>query len=795
MSRSGPTPRKKRLLVLTPRMPFPFHSGERWVLALLKHLSPRYEISLFTFLSSDDLNAVAYSLRLEKDGLCRVHALAAPPARGQGVGDDCPDAIRPFYSASARSELRRIVAENPPDVVHIHFMEMAHYVKEIPASIPTVLTEHDVSHFWPNGSYLRETGKSEKELNAEIQRRRSHAQEIYRRFTMLTALSSSDARQLESLVGTGEVKVVALSADVEGLSARVALPESSVPFRDLLFVGNYRHYPNEEAAIHLCRDILPILRGSYPSATLRLAGACPTPEISALAGPGVDVTGAVASLRPYLNASRVFVAPVRLGSGVKGKVLEAFAAGLPVVASSRVAAGFDEPEAREAMLIGDDPRQFSEAIGCLLGDESLRSTLSRRGSELARARYDDRRAAADFAAIYESLLRGVPEPGHAGSADSTPPISGRIVSRVLEILEDSVARGRGAGLARAAEPIREFYLEATHRCDLRCFMCEHWSLETRDPGSAKRELSVSEIESVLASSRLLDGVEQVVVTGGEPWLRGESARLVAILARRFPEARLIVLTNLCNGGLLGRRLEELRRLGVRKIHLGSSLDGLGEVHDGVRGRPGAFSAVLETVGMLRREHPGVSFGFTFTITPRNYEKLYETFRFVTDDLRCDFGAQFIVQTDGIERIHWPAGAYEKIDRQIEEILIRLCSHPAVRGEIEQLLAGGGGRGVRLWRELIYWSRLRRINIVHEDLMDDCLSGRRYAMIDPEGNVFFCPVGRKNVIGSVRSSPFDDIWVSKEAELERARIASCQCKAWIRCIAHPIVDRFLTSAGR
>ena len=80
-------------------------------------------------------------------------------------------------------------------------------------------------------------------------------------------------------------------------------------------------------------------------------------------------------------------------------------------------------------------------------------------------------------------------------------------------------------------------------------------------------------------------------------------------------------------------------------------------------------------------------------------------------------------------------------------------------------------------------------------MDECLSGSRYAMLDPEGNVFFCPVGRKQIIGNIRSKPFDDIWTSAAAELERARIASCQCKAWIRCIANPIVDRLLTAGGR
>ena len=77
--------RKKKLLVITPRIPFPFHSGERWILAMLKRLSARYEISLFTFMPPDDPRAVAYAMSLERGVLRRVHALPAPAPGGAGA--------------------------------------------------------------------------------------------------------------------------------------------------------------------------------------------------------------------------------------------------------------------------------------------------------------------------------------------------------------------------------------------------------------------------------------------------------------------------------------------------------------------------------------------------------------------------------------------------------------------------------------------------------------------------------------------------------------------------------------
>lgn len=793
MGPAEPGRRRKKLLVLAPRMPFPFHSGERWVLALLRRLSLRYEVSLFTFLPAGDMSAVAYAMSLERSFLRRVHALA-PPARGEVVPADCPELARPFYSEKARAELSRVLGEDPPDLVHVHFFEMAHFIEAIPPQIPVVMTDHDVSHFGTDGSYLRGLGEDDRTSRREAERRRFHAGRMYPRCASVTVLSRADARELERFVDVRGVEIVALSVDVDSLSSD-APPTAGVSPMDLLFVGNYRHFPNEDAAVHLCRDILPRLRERRPSVTLRLAGAWPTPAVSALAGGSVEVTGLVPRLQPYLRSARVFVAPVRLGAGVKGKVLEALAAGLPTVVSPRVAEGFDESAIREAMIVGGGPRDFAAAVDGLLGSAPARALLARRGASAARRWHDDSRAAEGFERIYERVLGGLgAQASVVGRAASVRP-GPETVLRVLDELEKSVSLGRARSAALKNEPIRELYLETTHRCDLRCVMCERWRLAAEDPSSVAREMTAGQLDSALAGSRLLGELEQVVVTGGEPWLRADIVEILGSLRRRFPAARMIVLTHLKNTVLLRRRLGELRDLGVAGLHLGASLDGMATEHDLIRGRRGAFAGLIETTRMLRREFPEIGFGFTFTITPRNYGALGAAFGLAVEELACDFGAQFVVQTDGIERMEWPQGALEAVDRQIEDIMGRLCAGPVASRDVSELLAGRARPGARLWRELIFWSRLRRTGAAREDLMSDCLSGRRYAMLDPEGNVFFCPVGRKHIVGNVLRAPFDDIWTSPEARSERERISPCRCKSWIRCIAHPIVDRLLSAAGR
>ena len=123
----------------------------------------------------------------------------------------------------------------------------------------------------------------------------------------------------------------------------------------MAYVGPYPHYPNEDAALWLCRKVLPRVRARAPAASVLLIGSAPTEPVLRLAGPGVEVTGTVPDIRAHLDRAKVFAAPVRLGFGIKGKVLEAFARGLPVVATTVVARGIPEFRPGMDLLVGGTP--------------------------------------------------------------------------------------------------------------------------------------------------------------------------------------------------------------------------------------------------------------------------------------------------------------------------------------------------------------------------------------------------------------------------------------------------------
>lgn len=155
--------------------------------------------------------------------------------------------------------------------------------------------------------------------------------------------------------------------------------------RDLLFVGNFVHRPNRDAAHYLVTTIWPRLRQALPGVRLQLVG-LPTPEIEALAATDVQIVGHAPSLEPFFRHSRLSVAPLRFGAGIKGKVLESMAHGLPVVMTSVAAEGaYIEPGVHA--LVADAPAPFAAAVAQLYQDDALWLRLAEQGRQLVHTHF------------------------------------------------------------------------------------------------------------------------------------------------------------------------------------------------------------------------------------------------------------------------------------------------------------------------------------------------------------------------------------------------------------------------
>ena len=151
----------------------------------------------------------------------------------------------------------------------------------------------------------------------------------------------------------------------------------------------------------LTAQVLPAVREKLPEARLQLVGANPPDWMCALANEHIEVTGRVPDVAPYLSAAGVFICPLRIGAGLKNKVLEALAMGSPVAATQLSVDGIAVVNEESALIAPVD--QLAEVAIRLLGDEALAAKLSRNGRQLIESSYTWARTADAYERLYSEI--------------------------------------------------------------------------------------------------------------------------------------------------------------------------------------------------------------------------------------------------------------------------------------------------------------------------------------------------------------------------------------------------------
>lgn len=177
---------------------------------------------------------------------------------------------------------------------------------------------------------------------------------------------------------------------------------AQLPTPALVFTGKMDYRPNVDAMLWFCETVLPRL----PQAHVVIVGQKPTPRLQALAQTGrISLTGWVDSVAPYLRAAQVYIAPLRMGSGTRLKLLEAMACGCTIVATSTAASGLSE-QARAAMLLADDAASFAQAVQDLLDDPERRAALGQQARAAVAEAYDWSRLIPQLLNIYAEVQHG-----------------------------------------------------------------------------------------------------------------------------------------------------------------------------------------------------------------------------------------------------------------------------------------------------------------------------------------------------------------------------------------------------
>ena len=172
----------------------------------------------------------------------------------------------------------------------------------------------------------------------------------------------------------------------------------------LLFVGNFQHRPNVDGLIYFRRRVLPLIQARRPGVTFAIAGANATPEIrQMLTGEGIHFLGQVPDIREPLSRYAIFVCPILAGAGMRVKILEAFASGIPVVSTPLGAEGLSGTNGVHFML-ADSPAKFAEATLYLLENPEAATAMAAHARQLVETSYDWPAAAVKLEEIYRQLI-------------------------------------------------------------------------------------------------------------------------------------------------------------------------------------------------------------------------------------------------------------------------------------------------------------------------------------------------------------------------------------------------------
>ena len=170
---------------------------------------------------------------------------------------------------------------------------------------------------------------------------------------------------------------------------------------DIVFIGNLGYFPNVDATSWFALEVMPILVARVPAARFKLVGARPAPALRRIAArqSNVDLVGPVSDVHPHLASAAVAVVPLRAGSGQQLKILEAMAAGTPVVATTLSAAGLDAVDGQH-LLIADSAEAMADAIARLLSERELRERIARSARALIETRYTWEQSALDLECVW-----------------------------------------------------------------------------------------------------------------------------------------------------------------------------------------------------------------------------------------------------------------------------------------------------------------------------------------------------------------------------------------------------------
>jgi len=382
-----------KILVLAPNIPATsYMPGSPRLFSLSRELSRTHELVLASFCPSPDRYRAFSSDPASQKVFKRVELLPMPPPvtwwgqqwhRAHLAAHFETRYRHAGYYRSVRDRIREFCVQEGIDLIHVDRLEMTQYV-DSQMNVSAIVDLHDSMTLLGRRILAAEQGwrKRFSAYLGLISAKRLEGT-LGRTVDLIVTNSTVDEQVIKELLTKPKTLTIANGVDMEYFS-----PDSTMGEADkIVFTGVMDYAPNEDAALHFVEDIFPLVKAKRPQVQFWIVGSDPSERVKALTRTsGVHVTGKVDDVRPYVRSASVFVCPLRVGSGVKNKILAAMAMQKATVATSMSIDGLDLKDNRE-VLLADEPRAFADKVIRLLTDREEAQQLGVNGLALVQNKY------------------------------------------------------------------------------------------------------------------------------------------------------------------------------------------------------------------------------------------------------------------------------------------------------------------------------------------------------------------------------------------------------------------------
>lgn len=371
-----------KIFVLLSRFPYPLEKGDKLrAFNQIKYLSKNHEIHLCAL---TDKKLKPEYIRVLEPFCASIHVIKLSKARiiyniFKAFVLGLPFQVGYFYQTQANRKIKKLLNKIQPDHLYAQLVRVSEYVKKNP--IAKTLDYQDVFSKGVDRRIKTASFFLKPILRMEYQRLLRYERNVFDYFDNKTIISAPD-RSLIPHPDHEQIEIV-----INGVDTDFFAPMDVEKTFDLVFTGNMGYPPNVDAAGFLTKEILPLVHKQMPDVTLTLAGAEPTAEVKALKSSHIRVTGWVDDLRSYYSGARIFIAPMRIGTGLQNKILEAMSMKIPAITSTLASDALNATADKE-IKIGQTADDFANHIIYLLQHPDEAKQMADSAFEFVHKNYD-----------------------------------------------------------------------------------------------------------------------------------------------------------------------------------------------------------------------------------------------------------------------------------------------------------------------------------------------------------------------------------------------------------------------